>query len=502
MKKLLFQSCFCVVIALGALATACQKNPTTVSQRPTVSIEMGEISLDKVTATLLPSEGASKFEYALGLQSDESAFLDGSLLSIQTVLNSDPDFAAKTVAWTTDIDPDTYYVVYARAYDAAGNAGPLSMRGFNSATDDVKVELQYVSDVTAGFHITCTNDYYSYAFAFGLAADKETDLADFDGDILPGTVTVSDVYDNYINNFRLDSDGTSYALEPATDYVFYFKALDRSGGTTDIITIDFTTADENSVPNYTIEAGEMDFFMQHYTVTPNDLCSRVALWQNSFGQDYDDVIYGPYNYKGDYLTMLSGWADNNSPEAIKQNSVANPDFLTFSAIGEALEATPYTTNMELEQTVEVYVLCYNEMFEPVNVRKEVFTTPALNTSLPTPEASDFTVNVTKKIAGDLAFDISYTGDAVRAYYYEIVKGTTYDDEVEANGEESAKLTIRSKIVESSLFIYDEPESGTITYTGTDVIKGEKYYIAIAPMNANGPREGGWGEVVMHEFIAE
>ena len=61
-----------------------------------------------------------------------------------------------------------------------------------------------------------------------------------------------------------------------------------------------------------------------------------------------------------------------TPETVNAMS---RDFLTFSAVGETLEAAPYTYDMELEQTVEVYVLCYNDMFEPVNVRKQTFTTP-------------------------------------------------------------------------------------------------------------------------------
>lgn len=498
MKKILFQPCLWALVALSALATSCKETEGgTVAQRPTVNIELNEVSLTGVTATFTPSEGASKFDFALGLPSDEADFLAGNFLGTQTVLSNDPNFSAKTQSWTSDIEPDTYYVVYARAYDAAGNPGPLSARGFNSANDDFKVEIQYVSDVTAGFHVTCTNDYYKYAYAFGLAANKENDLLDFNDDVMAGMMTVSDVYDNYINSFRL-ADGSAYALEPETEYVFYCKGFDRSNGTTDVIAINFTTAASDAVPNYTIEPGEMDFLQQHYTVTPNSLTSRVALWQNAYGTDYETTMFGPYNWKGDLLSMLSSWADDYTPETVNAMS---RDFLTFSAVGETLEAAPYTYDMELEQTVEVYVLCYNDMFEPVNVRKQTFTTPALNESLPTSKASDFSVEMTKLTAGDLAFTVAYTGDAVRAYYYELYDGAGYDALVAADGEEAAKLTVRSKILASAGFIYNEP-SATLTYTGTDVVAGKKYYVAIAPMNANGPREYGWGEVAMFPFTAE
>lgn len=499
MKKILFQPCLWALVALSALATSCKKTGgETPAQRPTVNIELNEVSLTGVTATFTPSEGASKFDFALGLPSDEADFLANNFLGTQTVLSNDPDFAAKTQSWTSDIEPDTYYVVYARAYDAAGNPGPLSARGFNSANDDFKVEIQYISDVTAGFHVTCTNDYYKYAYAFGLAANKTNDLQDFSDDVMAGMMTVSDVYDNYINNFRL-ADGSAYTLEPETEYVFYCKGFDRSNGTTDVIAMNFTTAASDAVPNYTIEPGEMDFLQQHYTVTPNSLSSRVALWQNAYGSDYDQTMFGPYNYKGDLIAMLSWWADAYTPETVDSTT---RDFLTFSAVGETLEATPYTYDMELEQTVEVYVLCYNDMFEPVNVRKQSFTTPALDESLATPVASDFSVDMTKLKAGDLAFTIAYTGDAVRAYYYEIYDGADYDAMVVADGEEAAKLTVRSEILAAGApMIYNTP-SVTLTYTGTDVWAGKKYYIAIAPMNANGPRDYGWGEVAMFPFTAE
>ena len=60
-----------------------------------------------VTATFTPSEGASKFDFALGLPSDEADFLAGNFLGTQTVLSNDPNFSAKTQSWTSDIEPDT-----------------------------------------------------------------------------------------------------------------------------------------------------------------------------------------------------------------------------------------------------------------------------------------------------------------------------------------------------------------------------------------------------------
>lgn len=503
MKKFLFQPCFWALMALGTLATSC-KQAEPVAQRPSVSISLDEVTTTAIKATFSPSEGASKFAYALGLASDEASFLAGEdteTMFIQEVLNTESDFSAKTVSWNTDITADTYYVLYARAFDANGNAGPLSARGFNTASDDFKVEIQYVSDVTAGFHITCTNDYYSYVFAFGLAANKEQDMDDFENNLMEGMYTVTNVYDNYINNFRLDDEGASYTLEPETDYVFYCMGLDRANGTTGVIATEFTTAASDAVPNYTIEAGEMDFIQQHYTVTPNDKALRVALWQNSFGTDYDGIMFGPYNWKGNLLATLDSWANTYTPETAASNGQA--DLMTFSAIEEVLEAAPYTTNMELDQTVEVYVLCYDDSFAPANVRKQTFTTPALNTELPTPVASDFTVNMSKKTANDLAFEITYTGDATRAYYYDLYEGKLFDDDVNANGLESALATVQSKIPTTGGFIYNEPSSGTITFTGEIMKPGEKWYIAISPMNANGPVPTyGYGEVVMYEFIAE
>ena len=208
MKKLLIQPCVLMVASLGLLLTACggdeQAGGVTVIGEPTVSIEfVGTPGVSDVTVKFVPTEETAKFNYAIGSEQDRENFENGDIVGMQTETSNQEI----THTWK-DLEAGEYYVVYAMAYDEDGAAGPVSAHGFKTASSDFVVETYYIGDNSAAFRITNTNDYYTYKYALGTAADKEAFL----NDELASIKTQSEVFDWAENYFD---------LEPATEYVFY-----------------------------------------------------------------------------------------------------------------------------------------------------------------------------------------------------------------------------------------------------------------------------------------
>ena len=175
MKKLLIQPCVLMVASLGLLLTACgetENGPVKVLGKPTVSIEfVGTPGVSDVTVKFVPTEETAKFNYAIGSEQDRENFENGDIVGMQTETSNQEI----THTWN-ELEAGEYYVVYAMAYDEDGAAGPVSAHGFKTASSDFVVETYYIGDNSAAFRITNTNDYYTYKYALGTAADKEAFL--------------------------------------------------------------------------------------------------------------------------------------------------------------------------------------------------------------------------------------------------------------------------------------------------------------------------------------
>ena len=101
-----------------------------------------------------------------------------------------------------------------------------------------------------------------------------------------------------------------------------------------------------------------------------------------------------------------------------------------SATYEELKAEATTTDLELENPLDVYVIAYDEMYMPVLVKKHAYSTPAFNANAALPDASDFTITVTDVTMEGFNIAINYTSDNTRAYFYDIISGDYWDNQIE------------------------------------------------------------------------
>lgn len=86
-----------------------------------------------------------------------------------------------------------------------------------------------------------------------------------------------------------------------------------------------------------------------------------------------------------------------------------------SATNEVLEAAATSTDLELENPLDVYVIAYDEMYKPFLVKKYANSTPAFNANAALPDASDFTITVT---------DVTMEGFNIAINYTSVTRGLT------------------------------------------------------------------------------
>lgn len=479
MKKLLIQPCVLMVASLGLLLTACGGDKgaggVTVIGDPTVSIEfVGTPGVSDVTVKFVPTEETAKFNYAIGSEQDRENFENGDIVGIQTETSNQEI----THTWN-ELEAGEYYVVYAMAYDEDGAAGPVSAHGFKTASSDFVVETYYIGDNSAAFRITNTNDYYTYKYALGTAADKEAFL----NDELASIKTQSEVFDWAENYFD---------LKPATEYVFYCVGQDRSGRDTQLFEIPFTTYAEGSdeIPNFTYEEGAKDFYVQRYTVTPNALCKQLVLYQQTQGAS-DGVMFSVNNWQGRLLEVFDSWKDINIGAIMAGTSIS-------TATNEVLNAMATTIDMELENPLDVYVTAYDEMYKPFLVKKYSNTTPAFNENAALPDTDDFVFSVTDVTMEGFNITIDYTSDNTRAYFFDIVSGKYWEDEIKGDMKALRDNMIANYTSGGFGFVYNEKHIATnyvIDPSIPDFVPGAKFYIGVLAMNENGPIEGGWAEEI-------
>lgn len=472
MKKL-FKPCILMAAAVGMLFTACDPKAGEVVTEPTVAIEfIGTPGVSEVTVKFTPSANASKFDYAIGTEQDRDNFENGDIIGGLTEMSNEP----VTHTWK-DLQGGAYYVIYAMAYDAEGAAGPVSAHGFKTASSDFLVQPYYVGDNSAAFLITNTNDYHTYRYALGTAADKEAFL----NDELAGIKKQSEVFawaENYFD------------LTPSTEYVFYCIGQDRSGRDTQLFEIPITTyaTGSDEIPNFTYEAGPKDFYVQTYTVTPNALCKQLVLYQQVKGVA-DGVMFGPNNWGGKLLEMFDSWKN------IDVSQVMSGVYCTTQVNG-VLNAQATTTDLELENPLDIYVTAYDEMYQPVLVKKFENETPAFNPNAALPQASDFDIKVTNVTSESFEVSIDYTSDNVRAYFYDVVSGKYWNEQIKGD-----MAALKNNMITNYLslgWVYNMKHISNnyvIDPNIPDFTPGAKFYIGVIAMNENGPIDGGWAEEV-------
>lgn len=467
-----------MLTAICCVFASCKDDTKLLAPQPIISITVLEsaASTDKITVKFEANETTSRYSYAIGTAADEAIFLEGNMPGTHNVSGNAPTeftFDALNVA--------TEYVVFAIGYDSKGKPGALSKVIASTDADSFIVTQRYVSDVSAGFRIKCSDDFYQYKYYIGTADDKEAFL----NDEIEDMVLVSETFDWTENRFD---------LTPDTEYVFYVVGYQRTDAETRLFEIPFKTAKSDEIPNVTIEMGVKDFYTQNYTITPNAKCKKIVM-SHKRSRDYDPFIYGKNNWAGDLMTMYHAWSGYPEAEITEMTR-------TYSATDKVLNATTFIPEFGLDESLDIYVLIYGEDYQPFCVKKMLTKSPSLNPNLGKAKASDFdvTINSVNGTTQTIDFTVKYSGQDMSGFLFDIIDKEYLDKEMAKPGFDPYFLhnTLYAAISTGTTFVYKETDFTTAT-TDKALKINKEYYIGICPMNANGPVAGGWGEMVLKEF---
>lgn len=475
MKRLFTKHYLTLVIAIGLTALGCSTEKT-ITTRPSVDIKLvGDPGANDITITFTPSENTSRYMFAIGTENDKMEFLD-NLLPGTVQVNGN-----KTTTYPFDnLESKTNYTIFAVAYDESGNAGPVSMPTYGTYTSTFKVNTYYLTDNSAAFKIECTNDYINYHFYLGKASDRE----EFENNNIDGIQSKVETY-KWIENY--------FTLEPDTEYVFFAKGTDRAGNDTRTFEIPIKTEPIGSseIPNATFEITDNNFFKQYYTVTPNDKCKMVTLFQCT---DWliDDTFNNPNAAAGDIMGILDEWSRLLSPL----------DYMKcYVATDEVLNAETVNSDLLNDQKFNIYVILYDDDYKPYALKKFSNRTPSLDNKLQVDNLGG-TITLSNPTYTTVDVEMSLNKNTF-AGFFEIVDGQWLDN-LMAAPEFDEYSTVQeifylNRLTTASFLYSKDNQSASGTYTDENMEPGKKYYMVLCPMNENGPTVGGWGKMVKEEF---
>lgn len=467
MKKLLIQPCALMIIALSTFAYGCETSKPDPTPETDLSVKIekvGDSQTSSVTVKFTPEEGTSKFTYAIGQPADLESFLDGKIPGYTTVPNGNP------LEYTFEDLEESSYTIFARAYNAEGEGGAPVEYIVKTAKADFAVTKYYVTDISAGFQVITTADYNRYVYYLGTPDDLEA----FKNDETSSTSAT----DTYLRTYNY------WKLTPDTEYTFYVKGWNRNNEETNVFAINFRTEPlgSDAIPNVEFTPGRADFYQQTYTVTGNDKCGMIVLRQST--KDYNSqTIEG---YHGDIMKMLDIWKDTTS------------EWMTcFKTTEDVLVANCTTPELALGAELDVYVVIYDNNYNPVGIKKFTPTTPVENPNA-SKENMGVTITPTQTAQNGIKYTVN-TEENVRLYLMDIYNNDEYNKVVAKEGADiNAKFQQDLLSRPSSTVIdYDSRES---EWTNQEItfLLNKKYYIVVAPTNENGPYGNGFGPVQIKE----
>lgn len=464
MKKRLIQPCVLMIIALSTLAYGCKEEVADIGA--SVKIEsIGDPTETEVSVRFTPEKGVTQFAYAIGDASDYESFLDGTIVGYTKVLNG--EMLEKTF---DQLDPNMRYTIFSMALTSQDVPYGVSEFGVQTGPMAFAATKYYVTDVSAGFQVNMTHDYYKYAYYFGSPDDKEKFLSEE----IPGTLIT--------NTFRYTYN--YWDLKPDTEYTFYVRGWHRLDGDPVIFVIDIKTAALGSteIPNVDIEYGKADFYQQEYTITPNAKCKQIVLRQTSRGGDGATMAF-KYGYAGDVMTMYDIWKDVD---------VEGDLMKCYTAKDKTLVAKTHTKDLVLDAELDLYVIVYDENYKPAGVKKLQRKLPGKN---PDAKVEDMTLTISpiKATQEAISFKID-TNEAVRSYIYDIYNDAEYK-KVRNRGDFDPMTSFQQDMVarpSSTMWAYDLRSE---SYTNTEIafVIGATYHVIACPTNENGPYGDGFGE---------
>ncbi|WP_298112095.1 hypothetical protein [uncultured Bacteroides sp.] len=437
------------------------ETPPTYIPEPQASVTVlrtGTIESTQLTVGFQPSENTIKWAYAIGEPNQEEEFRNDQLEGIKQVEGNQ----LKEVIFE-NLNPETIYTVYAKAYNSEGVAGGISTLKFPTG-ENFTPSQQYVLSQSAGFTMEFNANIYRCRYYLGKAADREkfiADQLDNDQELIERTA--------YTANF--------FNLEPNTDYVFYSMVYNRGNQPNAFSEIPFTTPNTDGSPIAFMTPNEKnDTYRSIFTISCENASKMIVLLcpKGSF----DTLLYEDLHKRGNLIDGLEVLASTNGAQV--------------SEDGKPMTLAVKNGTLKPGSKFDLYVLLYDYANEPAGVQYIEASCPTFIEDLPAAavemEVTDITTNgATYKVTPN-QYTMGYLINTFEADYYEGL--------VANNTPEKVAQIVQERLLELGEYFYYYADSYP-PYTETKGTPGTKYYAIACPMNVNGAE--GFGSITVQEF---
>lgn len=454
--------CFLSINLAALLGTGCKE----IIADPFGSVanlsieEIDATGTNSITVRIVPSEDVKEFRFAIGNNNDYTSFVSDNMDNMQYREGSTP------VEYTFDgLIPDSTYTVFAVASDENGLEGEIASIKVSTYPDDISISMQYVLDRSAGFTINMPSDYYRCRYYIGKASDRE--------DFINGTIAGES------NEDFIKYTVNCFGLEPSTDYVFYLEPFFRSGVKGNLIETKIKTVDDGSCPSANLEFVN-DIYQGEYNLFPNDKCSKITSFICAKGEK-DEVINSRAHWKGDLLSMMTSWEE-----------LADFGYVTIATDGDPVILNMVTPDLLCGYNIEIYAMLYGMDGNIVGIQHFDVSTPKFDDDAPEATVSISITDITEKGA-----TYSYKkGKGTFALFYDTIDADWFDDFKENDPSYHSYYIHELMLSEAKNWSYGSED---VIFTENKGVSSHRYYAAGCPMNHNGP-QGGWGELVLKEYV--
>lgn len=424
---------------------------------------------NQITVRFIPNEHTISSMYALGTEDDRASFESGTFVGIRKQQGNSPfEFTY------AHLDPNTTYVVYARAFDSDGKSSTLSSLKLKTYTDAIQIEPNFIGVRSAAFTVTTSGDYYRYVYAFGRPSDREA----FTKGTLSGIKSMEEQPQYTLNNFDLQPEG---------EYAFFLQAYDRGGYPTKVYEVPFSTSSTALSPAISsFSVNTPNLLYRSFSVAINDKCSKATVLIGAEGE-FDAYLHLSYGgWTGRIKDMIASW-ENLGIGYVDAIFTARNNSLTQQTASLFLGTDPF------DKPYEAYILLYDVYGEVYSVERFTFKSPSLDTS-----AAAAGVKIDRIVVEPTraSYHISWDDKTIGLAYQ------TYEAEYYATlSDEEIYTYLISQVIDAtgarSQVISEETVSTSYPYTD---YTGKTIYFIIAGINKNG-LAGGLGAYVRSEFVA-
>lgn len=503
MKHNLF---YLLVCCVALLSTGCDKSDEIrlTDNDPSVALSLkGAAKRTNFTITFEPKEAVS-WEYALTRYGERSTFEDGTMPGIVKV----DDIAAIDVVFNQDVVPQATYTVYARAYDEKGNPGAVASimvetLSSYAGSDDLSGELSWATPTSAAFKMTGDLEFYKLEYAIGTADDRSA----FDEGTLDGILE------------RAESEvftGTFFELEPATDYVIFYRAYNRANVPTDVLEIPVTTPSMGASAWVDFEVRDVDVWKGDLTLTGNAQCASYSFFVTPLvGDTFQKGLDDPFSFQGDPARVFMDFEMRSVAIRVWDSVPFDFSYLTPQSAGQGGLVTYLPPALETDAELYVYIGMFDTDEKFLGAFRHKYATPEYDDSLTPATVTATATNITDKgatiqfTASENTFGIFF--DTIDADYYDQLIQS--DDYTENYLRDLFFMDPNSGVgyywqyykdgfpdhVDTSMKPDPDPDGDPSTDDAKTTVR---FRIAICPMNANGASDPDWGKLWISEEVYE